>query len=102
MNKNEFINAIAEKTNLTKTDITSVVNAAMETVKDAVSNDEKVVLIGFGTFERRTRNSRKGTNPVTKEEIKIPKKNIPYFKAGSDFKNKVLAGKKRGRKKKAD
>lgn len=103
MNKNELIDAVSEKAPcLTKNVISIVINTAMETIQETVANDEKVTLVGFGTFERRTRKARNGVHPITKEKIKIPKKNIPYFKPGSDFKNKVLAGKKRGRKKKAD
>ena len=80
MNKTELIAAVAEKAGLTKKD-----------VEKAVAEKGKVQLIGFGTFEARTRNARTGKNPRTNEPIKIPAATVPAFKAGKAFKDAVNA-----------
>ena len=85
MNKTELIAAVAEKAGLTKKD------ALLETVKGEVAKKGKVQLIGFGTFEARTRNARTGKNPRTNEPIKIPAATVPAFKAGKAFKDAVNA-----------
>ena len=72
MNKTELIAAVAEKAGLTKKDVEKAVAALLETVKGEVAKKGKVQLIGFGTFEARTRNARTGKNPRTNEPIKIP------------------------------
>lgn len=89
MNKSDLIGAVAEKTEIAKKDVEKVVNAVIESIIDTVKEDEKVQLVGFGTFERRYRAERKGRNPATKEEITIPALNVPVFKAGRVFKEKV-------------
>ena len=82
MNKTELIAAVAEKAGLTKKDVEKAVAALLETVKGEVAKKGKVQLIGFGTFEARTRNARTGKNPRTNEPIKIPAATVPAFKAG--------------------
>lgn len=89
MNKSELIAMVSEKTETPKKDVEKVVNAAIESVIDTVASDEKVQLVGFGTFERRHRAARKGRNPATNEEITIPALNVPVFKAGKAFKDRV-------------
>lgn len=89
MNKTELIAAIAEQTQLSKKDSEKAVNAVLETIGDTLSKGEKVVLVGFGTFEVRNRAARMGRNPSTKEEIKIPASKAPAFKAGKGLKDKV-------------
>ena len=91
MNKTELIAAVAEKTGLTKKDTEKALGALIETVKEAVAKDEKVQLIGFGTFEARKRNARVGKNPQSGEEIEIPAATVPAFKAGKAFKDMVNA-----------
>ncbi len=91
MNKTELIAAVAEKTGLTKKDAEKALGALIETVKEAVAKDEKVQLIGFGTFEARKRNARVGKNPQSGEEIEIPAATVPAFKAGKAFKDMVNA-----------
>lgn len=92
MNKNELVLAASEKSNVSKKDTEKVLAALIDTIVDAVKNEEKVQLIGFGTFEMRRRNERTGRDPRTKKEIKIPACNVPAFKAGKNFKDAV-AGK---------
>ena len=87
MNKTEIVATLAEKTNVTKKDAEKVLNAFIDTVKEAVKADDKVQLIGFGTFESRKREARIGQNPLTKEKIQIPACKVPAFKAGKGFKD---------------
>ncbi len=89
MNKTELIANVAEKAGMTKKDAEKALNAVVETVKEAVAQKEKVQIIGFGTFEAKVRNARKGLNPKTREEILIPEATAPVFKAGKDFKDLV-------------
>ena len=74
---------------MAKKDVSKVVNEVIESIVDAVAKDEKVQLVGFGTFEKRHRAARKGRNPATNEEITIPALNVPVFKAGKAFKDRV-------------
>jgi DNA-binding protein HU-beta len=89
VNKSELIAAIAEKSELTKKDAEKAVNAFVSVVTEALANNEKVQLVGFGTFEVRERAERKGRNPQTKEEITIPASKAPVFKAGKALKESV-------------
>ncbi len=85
MNKTELVNAIAEKSGLAKTDAKKALEATLEAITEAVKNDEKVALIGFGTFETAVRAARQGINPATKETINIPEKKVVKFKASSNI-----------------
>ena len=87
MNKTELVAALAEKAEVSKKDAEKVLNAFVETVQEAVKADDKVQLVGFGTFESRKREARTGTNPRTKEKVQIPACKIPAFKAGKAFKD---------------
>ena len=89
MNKAELIAAIAAKTGETKKAAEETVNAFVSVVTDSLKNGEKVQLVGFGSFEVRKRAARKGRNPQTKEEIKIPASKAPVFKAGKALKDVV-------------
>ena len=89
MNKAELIAKIAEESKLTKKAAETALDAFMTTVEGALKNGEKVQLVGFGTFEVRQRAARKGRNPQTKEEIKIPASKAPVFKAGKALKELV-------------
>ncbi|MDI9461429.1 MAG: HU family DNA-binding protein [Saccharofermentanales bacterium] len=89
MNKTDLIDAVAKKTKLSKKDSELAINAVLNTITDTLAEGEKVVLVGFGTFEVRQRAARKGRNPSTKEEIHIPASKAPVFKAGKNLKEKV-------------
>ena len=89
MNKSEFVAVIAEKAGISKKDAESFVNAFAENVTGALKKGDKVQLIGFGTFETRTRASREGINPQTKKKITIPASKTPAFKAGKALKDAV-------------
>ncbi len=90
MNKTELVSQIAVKTEMSKKDVEKVVNAFFDTVEGALKVDEKVQLIGFGTFEVKARQARKGRNPQTGEEIDIPATKVPAFKAGKALKEALL------------
>ena len=89
MNKTDLINSIAAKSGLNKKNSEAALNAFISSVEDALKSSEKVVLVGFGTFEVRKRAERKGRNPQTKKEIIIPASSAPVFKAGKGLKDKV-------------
>lgn len=89
MNKSDLIAAIAAKTGDTKKSAEASVNAFVEVVTKALTKGDKVQLVGFGSFEVRKRAARKGRNPQTKEEIKIPASKAPVFKAGKALKDLV-------------
>ena len=89
MNKAELIAAIAAKTGDTKKGVENTVNAFVSAVQEALVKGDKVQLVGFGSFEVRKRAARKGRNPRTKEEIKIPASKAPVFKAGKALKDLV-------------
>ncbi len=89
MNKSDLVAAIAAKTGDTKKSAEESLNAFVDVVTDALVKGDKVQLVGFGSFEVRKRAARKGRNPQTKEEIKIPASKAPVFKAGKALKDLV-------------
>lgn len=89
MNKNDLVSAVAVKAGLNKKVSEAAVNALLSTVEEAMVQGEKVVLVGFGTFEVKDRPERPGRNPKTKETITIPASKMPVFKAGKSLKDKV-------------
>ena len=89
MNKAELIAAIAAKTGDTKKVAESSVNAFVDVITETLQKGDKVQLVGFGSFEVRKRAARKGRNPQTKEEIKIPASKAPVFKSGKALKDLV-------------
>ena len=94
MNKSDLVAAIAAKTGDTKKGAEESLNAFISVVTDALVKGDKVQLVGFGSFEVRKRAARKGRNPQTKEEIKIPASKAPVFKAGKALKDLVNNNKK--------
>ncbi len=89
MNKQELINEISKKTGLTKKDSTAALDAFIEAVKASLKKGSDVRLVGFGTFTVRKRKAKKGRNPRTGEEIKIPAKKVPAFRPASELKKLV-------------
>ena len=89
MNKAELIAAIAAKTGETKKNAESGLNAFIDVISEELKKGNKIQLVGFGSFEVRKRAARKGRNPQTKEEIKIPASKAPVFKAGKALKDLV-------------
>ena len=89
MNKAELINAAAEKAGLSKKDTENALNAALDVIAAALAENDKIQLVGFGSFEVKSRAARIGRNPKTKESIEIPASVVPVFKAGKALKDSV-------------
>ena len=89
MNKTELIAAVAERAELSKKDAEAAVSAAIDAITESLRREEKVQLVGFGSFEVKTRAERMGRNPQTKEQIPIPASKAPVFKAGKALKDAV-------------
>ena len=89
MNKTEFVEAVAKEANATKAAANELVNAVVTVVTKALKKGESIQITGFGTFEVAKRAARKGRNPATGKEIKIPASKAPKFKAGAVLKNAV-------------
>lgn len=85
MNKTEFINAVAEKSVLSKVDAKKAVEAFVETVSSELKEGGKVALLGFGSFSVAEKSARKGVNPKTKQPIEIPARKSVKFKAGAEL-----------------
>ena len=89
ISKKQLVDQIAAKTDATKTDINTILDAYIDVVKSNVAEGNKVQLVGFGAFELRHRAARKGRNPQTGKEIEIAASNVPAFKPGKSFKYEV-------------
>jgi len=89
MNKNELIAAVAEKASLTKKDAAAAVDAMIASITEALANNDKVQLVGFGTFEVKERAARTAKNPRTGETVEVPAAKVPSFKAGKALKDTV-------------
>lgn len=89
MNKSEFVAAVAESSSLSKADAERAVDAFINTVSNQLKTGGEVRLVGFGTFEVRSRGASEGRNPRTGETIKIKASKLPRFKAGKALKDEV-------------
>ena len=94
MNRAELITEIADLTGQPKTQVSSTLSAMLHSITGAVAKGEKVTLVGFGTFERRTRQARTGRNPRTLAPLRIPASKVPAFRAGQELKI-IVNGKSR-------
>jgi DNA-binding protein HU-beta len=92
MNKNELIEAMAEKTGSSKAEASRAVTALTDIISEALKNGDSISLVGFGTFEVRERTERTGRNPKTGEELKIKAARVPAFKPGAALKAAVNGG----------
>ena len=90
MNKTELVSAVAATAAITKKDAEKFINVFFTTVEDVLKAGDKIQLIGFGTFEVRARQARKGRNPQTGAEIQIPAAKVPAFKPGKALKDAVV------------
>ena len=89
MKKVELVEAVAEKAGLTKADATRAIDATFEAITEALTNGDKITLVGFGTFGVSTRAAREGRNPRTGEPVQIAARKAVSFKAGSALKDAV-------------
>ena len=87
MNKSELVDAVAQKSGLTKVDSKKALDAVLESIDEELKNDGKVDLVGSGTISVTERSARKGINPRTREPIDIPAKKVVRFRPGSKLKD---------------
>lgn len=87
MNKSEFLRAIATETGSTIKDTTAFYDAFVKTVNVAMAEDEKIALVGFGTYEAKKKPARTCTNPMTGAKVKVAACKVPVFKFGKAFKD---------------
>ncbi len=92
MTKKELIAAVAEETELSKKNVEMIFSAIFDAIKNALANEDKIAIKGFGTFSVKQRAARTGRHPATGESLKIPARTVPFFSAGSDLKNVVANG----------
>ncbi len=89
MKKEDLVKQVSKKTGISQRKVLGVINSFIEALREGIEKDGKVVLVGFGTFEVRTRKARKGRNPRTGKPINIPAKKYVKFKPGKALKAKV-------------
>ncbi|AJH17161.1 HU family DNA-binding protein (plasmid) [Bacillus mycoides] len=89
MNKTELTKMVAEKAELTQKEAAAATQAVLNAITNALANEDKVQILGFGTFEVRERSARTGRNPQTGEEMQIAASKAPAFKAGKELKEAV-------------
>ncbi len=89
MSKTELVDFIAAEANVSKAEAGRVLDATLAGITKGLKKDGKVALVGFGTFSAKKRAAREGINPLTKEPMKIPAKNVVSFKAGAKLKDSV-------------
>jgi DNA-binding protein HU-beta len=89
MNKAELVEELANQTGLTKKTSRKGVDAVISAITDSLSGGDKVTLVGFGTFQIKSRKGRRGRNPQTGQTIQIPAKKVPKFNPGKDLRGKV-------------
>lgn len=89
MNKKDIVNALSKKTGLSKAKASDALKSVTDSISGALKKNEKVSMIGFGTFDVVKRKARTGRNPSTGEKIKIKASNSPRFRAGKALKDAV-------------
>ncbi len=89
MTKTELVEALRAKTGLTKKDVNTVVDNAIDVIIETLIKGDKVSLVGFGTFSVSNRNPRTAQNPRTGEKIEIPARKVPKFTPGKSFKERI-------------
>jgi len=89
MTKQEFIDKLAKKADLSKKDARNVVDSALDLIIDQVKRNNKVTLTGFGTFEARKQKATQRINPQTGRKMNVPAKNVPKFRPGKQFKESL-------------
>ncbi|MBU0551121.1 integration host factor subunit beta [Myxococcota bacterium] len=89
MTKGELIEIIAQRDGFNLKKAESVVNTIFETMSDALINDTRVEIRGFGSFEVRQYDAYQGRNPKTGEEVPVRSKRAPFFKTGKELRERV-------------
>jgi len=94
LNKTQFIDAVAARLNADHKSTAAILDAILDEVYTNVSKGEKVILTGFGAFERRDRAARIGRNPATGAKVRVKKTSVPAFRPGTEFKE-IIAGRRK-------
>ena len=89
MTKADLVDEVIRVAGLSKREAETVVNTVFEQITDALRQDDKIELRGFGSFRIRRRRSRLGRNPKTGDRVDVPSKRIPYFKPGKELKDLI-------------
>ena len=89
MTKADLVEEVVKVSNLSKRHAEIVVNTLFQSIIEALQNDDKIELRGFGSFRVRRRRSRHGRNPKTGDRVEVPSKRIPYFKPGKELKDVI-------------
>ena len=89
MTKAELVEEVSRVSELTKKHSEIIVNTVFDSIIDALHQEDKVELRGFGSFRIRQRRARQGRNPKTGEKVRVPAKRIPYFKPGKELKRLI-------------
>jgi len=97
MNKSELIQTLAERHNLPLIKAEKVVNLIFDQMIEALKNDERIEIRGFGSFENRNYGAYTGRNPKTGEAIEVSRKRLPFFKVGKELKERVNIGRGAGK-----
>ncbi len=92
MNKTELIDKVAAKTGFTKKDVDTALSAILEIITDTLSKDEKVQLVGFGSFETKLRAARTARNPKANVPVKVAPTKTAQFKPGKNLKEAIIGG----------
>ena len=85
MNRGDLVEAVAKRTNLPKSQVNTVLDTVIGTIKEGVRKDGEARIAGFGTFKKTVRKARAGVNPSTGEKIRIAKRTVPTFKASKTW-----------------
>ena len=85
MTKSELVEAISIKINVPKKRAEDVVNAVFESMRDALLDDDRIEVRGFGSFSIRERKAKKGRNPRTGEQVFVDKKKSIHFRPGKEL-----------------
>lgn len=89
MNKAQIVDQLSTEHSISKTQAEGMLNSTLEIIKKSVKKGDVVTLVGFGSFFKAKRKARKGRNPQTGAELKIPAHSVPKFRPGMEFKKAV-------------
>ena len=89
MTKQEFVEQVASKSGLSRSEASKAVDAMLDSITDALRSGQDVSFTGFGKFSASSRKARQGVNPRTGEKVSIPATTVPKFTAGSQLKTAV-------------
>jgi integration host factor subunit beta len=89
MTKADLVEEVIRVSSLSKKQAETIVNTVFDSIVEALQQDDKIELRGFGSFRVRRRRSRQGRNPKTGDRVAVPAKRIPYFKPGKELKDLI-------------